>query len=134
MGAAAGAALTLASASGFAAEPVLAGSHAALAEMETAQFHTGYAAEAKSLKDARDHLQRAENCLVGPGGPGYSTAEADPCDAEGAGVIPDTHDPLRASIAEAALSQVRQGIQATTLAAAQESARQATKALRLAGR
>jgi hypothetical protein len=134
MGAAAGAALTLASASGFAAEPALAGSHAALAEMETAQFHTGYAAEAKDLAAARNHLQDAQNCLVGPGGAGYSTASADPCSGQGAGVLADVHDPLRASIAEAALSQVRRGIQATTLADAQQSARDATRALRLAGR
>ena len=135
IGLAAGAALLFASASVFAADrPAPAGSHAALSEMEIAQVHTGYAADATSLESLRSHLQHAKNCLVGPGGAGYDAAVDNPCAAAGAGVVVDTHDPLRASLADTALDQVDNALAANSLDAARQFAREATNTLRLAAR
>ena len=112
--------------------PAPAGSHTSLKELQTAQVHTGYAADATDLKDAKTHLRHAANCLVGRKSPDFKSSANDPCGQEGAGAIPDSTDPQRVALAKDALSQINDGLQSDKLSGAQKAAKEATKTLRLA--
>ncbi len=64
----------------------------ALQEVSTAAQHAGFSAQASSLDVAHMHLHHTLNCLVGPGGRGFDSKQANPCSAIGAGAIPDATD------------------------------------------
>jgi hypothetical protein len=61
-------------------------------EVSTAAQHAGFSAQATSLMVAHMHLHHVLNCLVGPGGRGFDSKQADPCSNMGKGAIPDTSD------------------------------------------
>jgi hypothetical protein len=113
-GAAATAALVLASAPGTAAD--------AAKEIQTAVTHAGYAADATVLKTVHAHLQHTVNCLVGPKGAGFDAKQLDPCKGQGSGAIPDTADAAKKQSLEAALASAKTGRKANTLKAAKDEA------------
>lgn len=110
--------------------PADGSTHQSLKQLQTAQVHTGYVADANSLEEAKNHLQRAANCLVGPDSPDFQAAASDPCAGQGA--IADSMDPHRVALAEEALSQIKAGLGAPTLSGAQTAAKEATDTLRTA--
>jgi hypothetical protein len=130
IGLAAGAALTLASATALAGDMGTAPNrHAALMEMETAQFFAGYATHAKTDAAARTDLREARACLLGERA---DAAQPDPCTTEGHGALSDATDPARQALAREALWQVNDGLNAKDLTMAQAFAQQAIGTLRMA--
>jgi hypothetical protein len=55
----------------------------------TAAAHAGMAAAATEPSMAKSHMQHVINCLVGPAGDGYDSAQANPCKEQGFGALPD---------------------------------------------
>ena len=79
------------------------------AEMATASAHAGMAAAAGDMKMVHTHLQHVVNCLVGPGASDYDTSNADPCKAQGMGIIPDSPADKQAAM-KAALVIAKEGV------------------------
>ena len=59
------------------------------AELKTAIAHAGYAEKAGSMADVSMHLRHVVNCLVGSGDKMFDKAAGNPCDGQGAGIMPD---------------------------------------------
>ncbi|HET6804415.1 MAG TPA: hypothetical protein VFH59_03105 [Frateuria sp.] len=113
--------------------PVLAQAYpgmAATREVKTAAAHAGMAMGAADLKMAHAHLQHVINCLVGPSGNGYDAQAENPCKGMGQGAIPDAKgDAARQSRLEAAATQARQGLKATTVDRAHAAAQKVMSSL-----
>lgn len=103
----------------FSAFPVLAGD--SKAQVATAAAHAGMAATAADLKMVKGHLQHVINCLVGPAGEGYDSAQANPCKDQGFGAIPDAPMDKMPAL-QAVLKIAKDGIAEPDLAKAQEKA------------
>ena len=92
------------------------------AEIVNARTHAGLAVKADNLAGVHMHLQHTINCLVGPGGDGFDPKAMNPCANSGAGAIPDTADPTRKNLLEAAAERARAGLAAADIATAQTDA------------
>lgn len=91
-------------------------------EVVNAQTHAGLAAASTTIEGVHTHLHHTLNCLVGPVGEGFDAKQMNPCAQAGAGAIPDTTDAAKKKSLEAAAAKSREGIAATTFAAAQKVA------------
>jgi hypothetical protein len=108
-------------AAGLVFAPAVAYADAA-SETVTAQTHADLAAHAADLAGVHMHLHHAVNCLVGPAGTGFDAKELNPCANAGNGAIPDTTNPGKKKLLEAAVTKAESGISATQLSAAQKAA------------
>jgi hypothetical protein len=88
------------------------------AELTTAQTHAGLAAKATTIDMVHMHLHHALNCLVGPGGTGFDTTNANPCAKSGMGAIPDSTDAGQKAKLQTAVGQLNTGLAATDVATA----------------
>ena len=68
------------------------------------------------------HLHHALNCLVGPGGTGFDTGNANPCASAGKGILVDSSDAAQKAKLQTAVADANKGIAATDLATAQAAA------------
>jgi hypothetical protein len=91
-------------------------------ELSTAQTHAGLAAKAGDVNGVHMHLHHALNCLIGPGGAGFDTGNANPCANAGKGLLVDSTDAGQKAKLQTAVSDAQRGIAATDLAAAQAAA------------
>ena len=96
------------------------------AELSTAQTHAGLAAKATAIDGVHMHMHHALNCLVGPGGAGFDTTNANPCAKSGAGAIPDSTDAAQKAKLQTAVGQLNTGLAATDMAAATKDATDAS--------
>jgi hypothetical protein len=92
------------------------------AEIGTAQTHAGLAAKATDIMGVHMHMHHALNCLVGPGGTGFDTGNANPCAKSGNGAIPDSTDAAQKAKLQTAVAQLNTGLAATDMAAAAKDA------------
>jgi hypothetical protein len=69
--------------------PTFAADMGMAAELKTAIAHAGYAEKAGTMADVTMHLHHVVNCLVGPGDKMFDKAAGNPCDGQGAGIMPD---------------------------------------------
>ena len=111
--------IAFAAAACFATLPALADEAGQLA---IAQNHAGLAGKATAIDGVHMHLHHALNCLVGPGGAGFDTGNANPCAKAGNGAIPDSTDAAQKAKLQTAVASAQAGIAATDLAAAQKDA------------
>lgn len=104
-----------------------AGSSSAVSkQVATADAHAGMALGASSLKMAHTHLHHVVNCLVGATGEGFDAKAGNPCKGMGQGAIVDAKgDAATEATLHTALTQAKQGLEATTLDAAHADAKQA---------
>ena len=58
-------------------------------EIDTAIYHAKASADASSIGDMKSHLKHVINCMEGPEGKNFDSAEANPCKGQGNGIIPD---------------------------------------------
>ncbi len=58
-------------------------------QLKTAQTHATNAARAETMRDSLWHLGHVVNCLEGARGKNYDAKNLNPCQGQGAGVIPD---------------------------------------------
>lgn len=87
----------------------------------TAAAHAGMAAASADEKMVRGHLQHVVNCLVGPAGEGYDSAQANPCKDQGFGAIQDA--PMdKVPALQAALKMAKDGAAEPDAAKAREKA------------
>lgn len=92
----------------------------------TAAAHAGMAAVATEPNMVKSHMQHVINCLVGPAGDGYDSAQANPCKDQGFGAVQDA--PIEKMPAlQAALKLARQAFAEPDPAKARDKA-QATQA------
>ena len=91
-------------------------------EINNAGAHAGLAAQAANIDGVHMHMHHALNCLVGPSGEGFDAKQMNPCAQSGNGAIPDSTDAAKKAKLETAKTQLRQGIAATDLKAAQAAA------------
>ena len=98
-------------------------------ELNTAQTHAGLAAKAANLDGVHMHLHHALNCLVGPGGMGFDTGNANPCAAAGKGVMVDSTDAAQKAKLQTAVADAQRGIAASDLATAQAAANETAAAI-----
>jgi hypothetical protein len=91
-------------------------------ELTTAQTHAGLAAKATDINMVHMHLHHALNCLVGPGGTGFDTGNANPCASAGKGILVDSSDAAQKAKLQTAVADANRGIAATDLATAQAAA------------
>ncbi|HTN34645.1 MAG TPA: hypothetical protein VL091_11620 [Marinobacter sp.] len=82
----------------------------ASAEVKTAAVHAGLAAQAENIKGVHTHLHHALNCLVGPDGDGFDSAEMNPCAKMGSGAIPDTTNDNMTEVLEDAVDKANSGL------------------------
>jgi hypothetical protein len=71
------------------ARPIYAADAGMAAELKTAIAHAGYAEKAGAMTDVTMHLHHVVNCLVGPADSMYDKAAGNPCQGQGAGIMPD---------------------------------------------
>ena len=64
----------------------------------TSPTHAGLAAKATTIDMVHMHLHHALNCLVGPGGTGFDSTNANPCAKAGDGAIPDASAAQKAKL------------------------------------
>ncbi len=93
-------------------------------ELATAATHAGLAAGSRDLKTAQMHLHHVVNCLVGPNGAGYDKSNANPCNGQGAGGIPDTSGDKQAAL-KSAVSKAQEGIASGDVAKAKQAGTEA---------
>jgi hypothetical protein len=98
-------------------------------EFATAQTHAGLAAKATDINMVHMHLHHALNCLVGPGGMGFDTTNANPCASAGKGILVDSTDMAQKTKLQAAVTDANRGIAATDLTAAQAAANETASAI-----
>jgi hypothetical protein len=98
-------------------------------ELATAQTHAGLAAKAADVNMVHMHLHHALNCLVGPGGMGFDTTNANPCASAGKGILVDSTDAAQKTKLQAAVADANRGIAATDLAGAQAAATETATAI-----
>jgi hypothetical protein len=100
-------------------------------EIATAAQHADLSATASDLGGTHTHLHHTLNCLVGPDGEGFDSAELNPCANSGNGAIPDAQ-PNVAKVRQlmAAADKARAGIATRDKAAAQEDAADAAAILK----
>ena len=91
-------------------------------EITTAATHAGYSAAATNLQDAEMHLQHTLNCLVGPGGDGFSKTALNPCNGNGNGIIPDETDATKKATLEQLAAEARAGLASKDLATMKKDA------------
>lgn len=60
-----------------------------VAAFKTAQEHATNAARAETMRDSLWHLGHVVNCMEGPRGTHYDAGNANPCQGQGTGIIPD---------------------------------------------
>lgn len=58
-------------------------------QLRTTRFHAAEAARVETLRGLREHLGHVVNCLEGPRGANYDARNDNPCQGQGAGLIPD---------------------------------------------
>jgi hypothetical protein len=92
------------------------------AELTTAQTHAGLAAKGTTIDMVHMHLHHSLNCLVGPGGTGFDTTNANPCAKAGNGAIPDSTDAAQKAKLQTAIGQLNAGLASTDMTAAAKSA------------
>jgi hypothetical protein len=98
-------------------------------ELTTAQTHAGLAAKAPTVDGVHMHLHHALNCLVGPGGAGFDTGNANPCANAGKGILVDSTDAAQKAKLQMAVTHAQEGIAATDLATAQAAANATAEAI-----
>ncbi|HEX3672965.1 MAG TPA: hypothetical protein VHU87_01705 [Rhizomicrobium sp.] len=100
-------------------------------EIATAAQHAELSAAASDLGGTHMHLHHTLNCLVGPDGEGFDSAELNPCANSGNGAIPDAQ-PNVAKVRQLNLAadQARAGIATRDKAAAQQDATDAAATLK----
>jgi hypothetical protein len=98
-------------------------------ELTTAQTHAGLAAKGADINAVHMHLHHALNCLVGPGGMGFDTTNANPCASAGKGILVDSTDAAQKAKLQSAVADANKGIAATDLPAAQAAATQTAAAI-----
>ena len=106
---------------GLVAMPLVAHADAS-DEVSTAAQHAGFSAQATSLKVAHMHLHHTLNCLVGPGGRGFDSKEANPCADKGMGAIPDTTDAATKKTLEHIAYRARRALASKNLATVKKDA------------
>lgn len=81
--------------------------------MKTAQFHATNSARAETFRDSVWHLGHVVNCLEGSRGKNYDAKNDNPCQGQGAGIIPDLEAAARGYQmgATSALDQARKADQ-----------------------
>lgn len=81
--------------------------------LKTAQTHSTNSARSETLRDSLWHLGHVVNCLEGPRGKNYDANNANPCQGQGAGIIPDLEAAARGYQlgATSALDQARKADQ-----------------------
>ncbi len=77
------------------------------AAFKTAQTHATNAARAETLRDSLWHLGHVVNCMEGPRGTHYDANNANPCQGQGTGIIPDLEGMSSQTGASSALDTVR---------------------------
>ena len=60
-----------------------------VAAFKTAQEHATNAARAETMRDSLWHLGHVVNCMEGARGTHYDAGNANPCQGQGTGIIPD---------------------------------------------
>ena len=63
--------------------------------LKTARTHAMYSARAETLRDSIMHLGHVVNCLEGARGKNYDASNGNPCQGQGAGIIPDLDAAMR---------------------------------------
>lgn len=58
-------------------------------QLRTTRFHAAESARSETLRGLRDHLGHVVNCLEGSRGSNYDARNDNPCQGQGAGVLPD---------------------------------------------
>jgi len=74
---------------------------------KTAQTHATNSARAETLRDSLWHLGHVVNCMEGPRGSHYDATNANPCQGQGTGIIPDLEAMSGQAGASSALDTVR---------------------------
>lgn len=82
----------------------------AASETATALQHVYAAAQADNITDVHKSLQRAVNCLVGPGDTLFDPHELNPCAKAGKGAMVDTADPVKKKHLHDAMEMAEMGI------------------------
>ena len=78
-----------------------------VAAFKTAQTHATNAARAETLRDSLWHLGHVVNCMEGPRGTHYDATNANPCQGQGTGILPDLEAMSGQTGASSALDTVR---------------------------
>jgi hypothetical protein len=78
-----------------------------VAAFKTAQVHATNAARAETLRDSLWHLGHVVNCMEGARGTHYDASNANPCQGQGTGIIPDLEAMSGQMGAPSALDAVR---------------------------
>jgi hypothetical protein len=87
-------------------------------EISTASTHAGLAAKAGNIDQMHMHMHHAINCLVGPKGAGFDSANANPCAKDGDGAVEDAANATQKAKLQAAADQLKSGLALTDVAAA----------------
>lgn len=93
-------------------------------EIEIAQDHAGLAVKASDIAGVKMHLHHTINCLVGPGGPGFDTRNANPCAKAGKGALQDNPSAAQSTALHAAAVAAGRGLATDDLAKAQAAAKE----------
>ena len=91
-------------------------------EVKVAVEQSALAHRAASPAEARDHLQQAINCLVGPASKAFDAKASNPCAGLGAGAIADTKDVLNREKLQRAATRAQEALAGADLAALSQSA------------
>ena len=75
--------------------------------LKTAQVHAANAARAETMRDSLWHLGHVVNCMEGSRGKNYDANNANPCQGQGTGIIPDLEAMGGQAGASSALDTVR---------------------------
>ena len=67
-------------------------------QIRTARTHATYSAGSEVLRGVLEHLGHVVNCLEGPRGKNYDAKNDNPCQGQGAGVIPDLESAGRSTM------------------------------------
>ena len=99
------------------------------AELTTAQTHAGLAAKGTTIDMVHMHLHHSLNCLVGPGGTGFDTTNANPCAKSGNGAIPDSTDAAQKAKLTSIAASAKTGVGSSDLATVQQAAKDTVAAV-----
>jgi hypothetical protein len=94
----------------------------------TAAAHAGMAAAASEPGMTKSHMQHVINCLVGPAGEGFDSAQANPCKDQGFGATQDAPMDKMPAL-QAALKLARQAFAEPDPAKARDKAQAVQAAL-----
>ena len=99
-------------------------------EITTAATHAGFASKAGTLKMVHTHLHHTLNCLVGPKGRAFDSAELNPCSGQGHGAIPDAKSAAERRALKAVVATAESGLKSDDLMASQKIAAETASMLK----